>query len=104
MAVASNADAGLWVAPYFVTGQILFLVAFALYLVTAILAIVVDFGAAEDACAEKSWVWLYVLLAVAIPTGLRRTGSRSEQRKLPFGSPNPCIKGAKSHMPLVLYV
>merc|ERR1712216_78709 len=65
-----NADAGLWVAPYFVTGQILFLVAFALYLVTAILAIVVDFGAAEDACAEKSWVWLYVLLAVAIPTGL----------------------------------
>lgn len=70
MAVASNADAGLWVAPYFVTGQILFLVAFALYLVTAILAIVVDFGAAQDACAAKSWMWLYVLLAVAIPTGL----------------------------------
>jgi hypothetical protein len=62
-----NHDAGLLVAPLFVSLQILFLLAFVGYLVVAIYAIVSDFGAASDACAQESWIWLYSLLAVAIP-------------------------------------
>jgi len=62
--------AGLFVAPAFVMGQVLFLIAFVLYLIAAIFAIVLDFDAAECACADEHWVWLYVLLATAIPTGI----------------------------------
>jgi len=43
----SNADAGLFVAPGFVMGQIIFLIAFTIYLVVGIIALVADFGAAE---------------------------------------------------------
>ena len=42
---ASNADAGLFVAPGFVAGQIVFLIAFTLYLAAAIFALVLDFDA-----------------------------------------------------------
>jgi hypothetical protein len=42
---ASNADAGLFVAPGFVAGQIIFLIAFVLYLAAAIFALVLDFDA-----------------------------------------------------------
>ena len=86
-----NADAGLFVAPAFVTGQILFLIAFAIYLVLAIVALVADFGAFSDGCASESWVWLFVLLAVAIPSGLGfvmslvKTGLNMANLKRRFG-------------------
>jgi len=63
-------DTGLMLAPYFTMGQVAFLIAFVLYLTTAIVAIVLDFGAASDGCADEHWVWLFVLLSTAIPTGL----------------------------------
>jgi hypothetical protein len=62
-----NKDVGLFVAPAFVVGQVLFLLAFVGYLVTAIVALIFDSGAASDECARASWVWLFVLLAVALP-------------------------------------
>lgn len=65
-----NKDAGLFMAPAFTMGQIVFLIAFVVYLAFAIIALVLDFDAVECACAEEHWVWLYVLLATAIPTGL----------------------------------
>ena len=65
-----NKDAGLFVAPVFTMGQIVFLLAFVVYLAAAIFALVLDFDAAENACAAEHWVWLYVLLVTAIPTGL----------------------------------
>ena len=69
-----NQDAGLFVAPAFALGQVLFLVAFVGYLVTAIAALVLDAGAAtHDACARASWVWLFVLLAATIPLALGLT-------------------------------
>ena len=42
---ASNIDAGLLVAPGFVAGQIIFLIAFTLYLAAAIFALVLDYNA-----------------------------------------------------------
>ena len=61
---------GLFVAPAFTIGQIVFLIAFVVYLAAAVMALVMDFDAFGCACAEESWVWLYVLLVTAIPTGL----------------------------------
>ena len=46
-------DTGLMLAPYFTMGQVAFLIAFVLYLTTAIVAIVLDFGAASDGCADE---------------------------------------------------
>ena len=63
-------DTGLMLAPYFTIGQIVFLIAFVLYMVAAIYALAADFEAAEDGCAQEHWVWLYVLLATVIPTGM----------------------------------
>mmetsp|Transcript_82649 Transcript_82649/g.134009 ORF Transcript_82649/g.134009 Transcript_82649/m.134009 type:complete len:512 (-) Transcript_82649:271-1806(-) len=86
-----NADAGLFVAPGFVMGQIVFLIAFTIYLVVGIIALVADFGAAEDSCAADSWVWIFVLLALAIPTGLGfvmglvKTGLNMANLKKRFG-------------------
>ena len=82
-------SAGLFVAPAFVVGQVLFLVAFILYLALAIYALAVDADALDDACATESWVWLFVLLVVAIPTGLGllmgliKTGLRAARVKVP---------------------
>lgn len=45
----------------------------------------------QDSCAEESWVWLFVLLAVAIPTGLGfvmglvKTGLNMANLKKRFG-------------------
>jgi len=63
-------QAGTMLAPAFIVLQVLFLVAFVGYLVVAIVALCVDFGAMSVPCAEDSWVWLYVLLIVVIPTSL----------------------------------
>ena len=91
-------DLGLFVAPAFVLGQVLFLVAFVGYLVTAIYSLIANVGALSDACANESWVWLFVLLAVAIPSGLGlilglvKTGLRMASVKVPsplFSFPGP---------------
>lgn len=50
--------------------MVFFLLAFCGYLALAIVALVLDFEAMDAACASDSWVWLYVLLAVVIPTSL----------------------------------
>jgi hypothetical protein len=65
-----NAEAGEAVAPYFAVGMVFFLMLFVAYIVLAIVSIAVDFDAMDCPCAEDSWVWLYVLLAVVIPTSL----------------------------------
>jgi len=51
-------------APYFAIGMVFFLMAFAAYFVFAVLGLVFDFAALDAACAEESWVWLFVLLAI----------------------------------------
>ena len=82
-------NTGLFVAPAFVVGQILFLLSFILYLALAIYSLAVDADAMADACATESWVWLYVLLVVAIPTGLGllmgliKTGLKIAHFKIP---------------------
>lgn len=63
-----NEQAGTVVAPFFIVLQVLFLLAFVGYLVVAIVALCLDWEAMGCDCAEDSWIWLYVLLALAIPT------------------------------------
>jgi len=63
-----NKQAGTVVAPVFIVLQVLFLLAFVGYLVVAIVALCLDWEAMSCDCAEDSWIWLYVLLALAIPT------------------------------------
>jgi len=65
-----NVDAGNAVAPYFAIGMVFFLMLFVAYFVLAVVAIAVDFGAMDVECAEDSWIWLYALLAIVIPTSL----------------------------------
>lgn len=62
-----NEKAGTAVAPLFIVLQVLFLLAFVGYFVVAVVALCVDWEAMSIECAE-TWVWLYVLLAVVIPT------------------------------------
>ena len=75
-----NEQAGTAVAPFFIVLQVLFLLAFVGYLVVAIVALALDWEAMDCDCASDSWVWLYVLLVVVIPTsygfvmGLIKTG------------------------------
>jgi hypothetical protein len=63
-----NEQAGTAVAPFFIVLQVLFLLAFVGYMVVAIVALCLDWEAMSCDCAADSWVWLYVLLALAIPT------------------------------------
>jgi len=92
-----NKEAGEWVAPYFAIGMVFFLMAFAAYFVLAIIALVLDFEAMDAACAEDSWVWLYVLLVVVIPTslgfvmGLVKTGLNIADLKGRFGWEIPAV-------------
>jgi len=65
-----NEEAGKAVAPYFAIGMVFFLMLFLAYFVIAVVSLGVDFAAMDAECAEDSWVWLYVLLAVVIPTSL----------------------------------
>ena len=91
--------AGEAVAPIFAIGMIFFLLLFVAYFTFAVVSLVVDFSALDAECAEvvqkpakryyfclhfsqllssrldslsqqNSWVWLYVLLAIVIPTAL----------------------------------
>jgi len=63
-------ETGDAVAPYFAFSIVFFLLAFTGYVVMAVLALVLDFKAMDADCAADSWVWLFVLLAVVIPTSL----------------------------------
>jgi hypothetical protein len=63
-----NEQAGTVVAPFFIVLQVLFLLAFVGYMVVAIVALCLDWEAMSCDCAADSWIWLYVLLALAIPT------------------------------------
>jgi len=63
-----NEAAGTAAAPFFIVLQVLFLLAFVAYMVIAIVALCVDWLAMDCECAADSWVWLYVLLALVIPT------------------------------------
>mmetsp|Transcript_33632 Transcript_33632/g.79381 ORF Transcript_33632/g.79381 Transcript_33632/m.79381 type:complete len:240 (-) Transcript_33632:184-903(-) len=65
-----NKDVGTAVAPAFAVGQVLFLLAFTGYFVWAIVVLCLDSGAMDCDCAEDSWIWLYGLLALVIPTAL----------------------------------
>ena len=48
----------------------LFLLAFVGYMVVAIVALCLDWEAMVCDCAADSWIWLYALLVVVIPTSL----------------------------------
>jgi len=101
-----NEAAGSAVAPAFIVLQVLFLLAFVAYMVVAIVALAVDWEAMGCDCAADSWIWLYVLLALAIPTtfgfvmGLVKTGLALADLKKNVGweipdvflaLPGPCI-------------
>jgi hypothetical protein len=86
-----NEQAGTVVAPVFIVLQVLFLLAFVAYIVVAIVALCLDWEAIDCDCAADSWVWLYVLLVVVIPTsygfimGLVRAGLQLADLKTKFG-------------------
>ena len=58
------------IAPYFAVAIVFFLLLFTGYFVLAVTSIILDFEAMDAPCAQESWVWLYVLLALVIPTSL----------------------------------
>jgi hypothetical protein len=77
--------------------MVFFLMAFVGYFVITIIALVLDFQAMDAACASESWVWLYVLLAIVIPTslgfvmGLVKTGLNLADLKGNFGWEIPAV-------------
>jgi len=68
----SDADAqlGKTLAPAFAVVQVLFLLGFVGYFVVALVALVLDAGAMDEVCAEQTWVWLYVLIVLVVPTAI----------------------------------
>lgn len=63
-------ELGGQIAPYFAVVQIIFLMLFLAYFVLGVVSIAVDFEAMDCACAEDSWIWLYALLVIVIPTSM----------------------------------
>jgi len=63
-------ELGGQIAPYFAIVQIIFLMLFLAYFVLGVVSVAVDFEAMDCECAEDSWVWLYVLLVLVIPTSM----------------------------------
>ena len=63
-------DLGGQIAPYFAVVQIIFMLLFVAYFVLGVVSIVVDFEAMDCDCAEDSWIWLYALLVIVIPTSM----------------------------------
>lgn len=57
-------------APAFAVGQVLFLLAFVGYFVWGVVVLCLDSAAMDAPCAKESWVWLYALLVIVIPTSL----------------------------------
>ena len=66
----SHEETGKAVAPAFAVGQVLFLLAFVGYFVWGIVVLCLDSGAMDAPCAVESWIWLYALLVIVIPTSL----------------------------------
>ena len=50
--------------------QVIFLLLFVAYFVIGVVSLAVDAEAMDCPCAEESWIWLYVLLVIVIPTSL----------------------------------
>ena len=63
-------ELGNQIAPYFAVAQIIFLLAFVAYFTLGVVALIHDYEAMDCECAEDSWIWLYALLVVVIPTSL----------------------------------
>jgi len=95
-----NENAGTAAAPGFIVLQVLFLLAFVGYMVVAIVALCLDWEAMVCDCAADSWIWLYVLLALAIPTtfgfimGLVKAGLALADLKKKVGWEIPCLPGS----------
>ncbi len=54
-------------APVFAVFIVVFLLAFASYVILAVVALVLDQQVLFDGCSQDSSVWLYVSLALAVP-------------------------------------
>jgi hypothetical protein len=67
---AGNSELGGQIAPYFAIAQVIFLLLFVAYFVIGVVSLAVDAEAMDAECAEDSWIWLYVLLVIVIPTSL----------------------------------
>jgi len=67
---AGNKELGNQIAPYFAIAQVLFLLLFVAYFVVGVVALAVDAEAMDAECAADSWIWLYALLVIVIPTSL----------------------------------
>lgn len=67
---AGNTELGDQIAPYFAVGMVIFLVLFVAYFVLGVVSLAVDAEAMDAPCAEDSWIWLYVLLVIVIPTSV----------------------------------
>jgi len=63
-------ELGGQIAPYFAIVQIIFLMLFLAYFVLGVVSVAIDFEAMDCACAEDSWIWLYALLVLVIPTSM----------------------------------
>ena len=50
--------------------QVIFLLLFVAYFVIGVVALAVDAEAMDAECAADSWIWLYALLVIVIPTSL----------------------------------
>ena len=72
------------VAPVFAVFILVFLLAFAAYVILAVVALVLDQQALFDVCAQDYWVWLYVFLALAVPTLLGVVMGCVRQSFFPF--------------------
>ena len=63
-------ELGNQIAPYFAVAQIIFLLMFVAYFTLGVVALIHDNAAMDCECAEDSWIWLYALLVIVIPTSL----------------------------------
>ena len=64
----ADEELGKTLVPYFAMLQVFFMLAFVVYFVVALVALVLDAEAMDAQCAAQSWVWLYVLLVLVVPT------------------------------------
>merc|ERR1712127_670577 len=67
---AGNSELGGHIAPYFAIAQVIFLILFVVYFVIGVIALAVGAEAMDAPCAEDSWIWLYALLVIVIPTSI----------------------------------
>lgn len=110
----SNEEAGKAVAPAFAVGQVFFLLAFFAYLIYGIVVVCLDSAAMDCPCAEDSWIWLYALLVLAVPTffgsimGCIRAGLKaaSLEDKVPdvlLSLPSPVIQVTLAVLGIIMW-